>query len=63
MIKVTCKYCGRFLCEAESMVATIPCQNSACRAENQIKILTNDTLVAYEFAQPPRPPKQKKENE
>ena len=61
MIEIRCKECNKPLGQVESLVGEIYCSNTSCKAGSQYKILTNDTLVAYEFAQPPRPPKKAKE--
>lgn len=60
MTKLECRHCGRYIGEAETIVAEIKCPNSSCRAGNQFKILSNAVLVDFKFDHEPDPPKNKK---
>lgn len=61
MKELTCKDCGRYLGEAEVIVADLLCSNGSCKASTQFKILNADQikLIKYKFAKPEREPKKK----
>lgn len=47
MVDVKCEGCGRKLCEAETMIATIHCPKSNCKHVNHVKIVSQKTLTTY----------------
>lgn len=61
MTELNCKNtkCGRYLGEAETIVADILC--AGCKGSSQFKILSSDQskLFNYKFAKPEREPKKK----
>lgn len=59
MVELKCKYDGRYLGEAETIVADILCPS--CKGSTQFKVLKADQskLFNYKFAKSERPPKSK----
>lgn len=60
--EIRCKECDRFLGMAHgTVVATIKCANSKCKADNQVKRVTGDRIfdLRYKFAKiEPKPKKE-----
>lgn len=61
-MKVTCKYCGRYLMDVKgtTIVEGLICPNSKCKARLNVKIITSDSTESdrkYKFAEPETPPK------
>ena len=50
---IKCRYCGRWLGKTDqTLIATIKCSNSACKKDNQIKIVNSTSTeeqLRYKF--------------
>lgn len=63
-MKVHCKYCGRYLFDAEGtvIIENLICPNSKCKAHLNIKVITPKSTtdeINYKFVSPETPPKEK----
>lgn len=61
-MKLTCKYCDRYICEVEgtAILENLVCPNSKCKAHLNVKIVTPDSTaeqINYRFKCREIPPK------
>lgn len=61
-MKLTCKYCGRYICEIEgtAILENLVCPNSKCKAHLNVKIVGSDSTpeqINYRFKCAEIPPK------
>lgn len=62
-MELKCQYCERYLGKAHgTIIATLKCSNTSCKAENQFKIVEADISksLTFKFTEEPAKPKEKK---
>ena len=60
--EIKCEHCNRYIGKAYgSIIASIRCPNSSCKADNHIKIINSDQVadIKHKWLEAPQPPKKK----